>query len=266
MTANQYKLRAFNYATESTNRIHGDQAEAYGFKGGLVPGICVYAYLTRPVVEAWGKDWLERGSMNLRLLHPVYDGDEVTVTGNRTGETEMDLEARDSERNVCAKASASIDRDAPPLSSAAYVRQGALGLRYEPSIQMLKVGSPLTDLELKLDLALAQRTFNRDVRSELEIYDGTSGACHPALLLAQANYILRNNINLGPWIHAASEVRNYAMPRDGELLSLRGKIAEAYEKKGHEFVTADLGMFGDNARPIAHFRHTAIIRPRMKDC
>jgi hypothetical protein len=45
------------------NRIHEDGlARAYGFKGGLVPGVIVYGWMTHPVVEILGRDWLERGA------------------------------------------------------------------------------------------------------------------------------------------------------------------------------------------------------------
>ena len=42
----QYALDAFNTATESANKIHDDTvAKNLGFRGGLVPGVDVYAYL-----------------------------------------------------------------------------------------------------------------------------------------------------------------------------------------------------------------------------
>ena len=52
----------------------------YGFGGGLVPGVDVYAYMTRPAVAAWGVDWLSGGTMHARFLSPVYEGQVVVVT------------------------------------------------------------------------------------------------------------------------------------------------------------------------------------------
>ena len=37
-------------------------AQRFGFRGGLVPGVDVYAYLTHPPAAAWGRVWLEGGS------------------------------------------------------------------------------------------------------------------------------------------------------------------------------------------------------------
>ena len=73
-----YEVEAHNTATQSDNKIHDyEVASRFGFTGGLVPGVDVYAYLTHPPAEAWGRDWLERGTMRGRFHTPVYDG--VTV-------------------------------------------------------------------------------------------------------------------------------------------------------------------------------------------
>ena len=53
------------------------------------------------------------------------------------------------------------------------------------------------------------------------------------------------------WIHAVSV---------GEVLSTRGKVRSLFEKKGKEFVEADLVLVAGERRPIAHVLHTAIYR------
>jgi hypothetical protein len=70
------------------------------------------------------------------------------------------------------------------------------------------------------------------------------------------------NIALGPWIHLKSLVRHCAIPRDGERLSLRGKVIDAYDRRGHEILEAVLAVFGDADRPIADISHSAIIKLR----
>ena len=75
---------ANNFAFESDNRIHADDVAAeYGFRGGLVPGVGVFAYMTQPVVEALGRDWLERGRIAARFIKPVYHDDSGTRQGRR---------------------------------------------------------------------------------------------------------------------------------------------------------------------------------------
>src|SRR2546429_330486 len=57
----------------------------YGFRGGLVPGVIVYAYLTEPLVAGLGEAWLARGTAHARFRRPIVDAEEVTVTGDVTG-------------------------------------------------------------------------------------------------------------------------------------------------------------------------------------
>src|SRR5205823_13253263 len=53
-----YRVRPHNAATESENKTHHDDvAQRHGFRGGLVPGVTVYAYMTHPVVALFGRVW-----------------------------------------------------------------------------------------------------------------------------------------------------------------------------------------------------------------
>ena len=260
-----YSLQAHNYAENSENKIHGDEiARKYGFSGGLVPGIGVYAYMTHPVVDALGLQWLGSGAAEVKFIKPLYHGDRVDVSSRviEAHPLNLEIQVHDSSGNLCATGNAWLQENPSPPDPKDYplVPASPPDHLWEPSISSLRPGTQLGSLELKLDMDLAQRTFVPDVREKLPIYFGSNAACHPALLLAQANYILRNSVNLGPWIHTASEVHNYAIPKDGELLSLRGSIREAYEKKGREFVSLDLAMFGMDDRPLAKIIHQAIIR------
>ena len=48
-----YDVVAKNYGADHANKIHSDEGAAkYGFAGALVPGVGLYAYLTRPVADA----------------------------------------------------------------------------------------------------------------------------------------------------------------------------------------------------------------------
>src|SRR6266852_2573003 len=77
---NVYRVLAHNTAADSENKIHDDRVAAeYGFRGGLVPGVTVYGYMTVPVVTHFGEAWLAGGAMEIRFLQPVYEGQEILV-------------------------------------------------------------------------------------------------------------------------------------------------------------------------------------------
>ncbi len=76
-----YRVSAFNTAKASENKIHDDAtAQRFGFKGGFVGGVNVYAYMSHQPVQRWGRAWLERGTGEARFAKPVYEGDIAEVT------------------------------------------------------------------------------------------------------------------------------------------------------------------------------------------
>ena len=89
-----HRLTAFNTASESENKIHDDAvASRFGFTGGLVPGVDVFAYMAHAPIALWGEAWLNGGGMQARFGKPVYDGDDVTVTGDADGADRLALTA-----------------------------------------------------------------------------------------------------------------------------------------------------------------------------
>src|SRR3974390_317146 len=112
----RYQIEAFNTAKQSENKIHDDDvARRFGFKGGLVPGVEVYAYMTHLPVARWGRDWLEHGTADCRLLKPVYDGDMVSVTASETGGG-LDLRL-ESHGELCATGQAGLPHGSVAIPS-----------------------------------------------------------------------------------------------------------------------------------------------------
>src|SRR5512133_865786 len=79
------ELAARNTAADSENKIHDDaEARRYGYAGGLVPGVTLYAYLTQIAVGYFGPAWLERGTADVSFRRPVYAGETVRCEGSRS--------------------------------------------------------------------------------------------------------------------------------------------------------------------------------------
>ncbi len=260
-----YSVDGYNYAKDHDNKIHSDDVAAqYGFKGGLVPGVGVYAYLTYPVVEALGREWLQRGAMTAKFLRPIYHGEEVIV---RTTVTKLDpltlsLELCNADGTLCAVGEASMSQPTTVIYTAKFPQRAMPVQRLAPTIASLPVGTGLGSLLWRSGWTEQEENFLFNMRTTLPIFFREEPVCHPAFYLAQANELLIANVQLGPWIHTGSDVQHYTAPREGERLSLRGQVAAAFEKRGHEIVTLELGLFSEEQGPIAHIRHTAIVRLR----
>lgn len=273
--SNEYRVRARNTATDSENRIHDDRTAArYGFRGGLVPGVTVYGYMTVPVVAAFGRPWLEHGAMQIKFIQPIYEGDEVIVRA-ATSTPATNTPATDGQRSalsvtaeredgtVCAVATATLDEPpvAPRLADYPLAGLPAEATRPPAERASFVVGAPLGTLREALDRQAAAWLDKLDER--LAVYRGADAVAHPAALLERSNYLLMRNFRLGPWIHAASELVNYSAARPGEVVEARGRVVDCRERKGHEFVVLDILLTAGDARPVQQVRHTAIYRPRF---
>jgi len=267
-------IRANNFASESENRIHADDVAAqYGFKGGLVPGVGVLAYMTQPVVEALGREWLERGRISARFIQPVYHDETVTALATVVGETPLSLklEVRNSDGETCAVGEAELSERRPEVPDPADYPQAPMppaAERFPPRISVLQAGETIMgtlhcDLSWQTPLE-GPDAFIDAVCDPLPIYRGEAACCHPALISAYANRLLKDNVNLGPWIHTASAIQFFSLPNEGDPVSLRGKVAKTFEKRGHEFVALDLVMFDAGEQPLAHIVHSAIIHPAQR--
>ena len=117
-----YQVRAKNTAVDSVNKIHDDAVAAkFGFRGGLVPGVIVYAYMTVPLVEKFGEAWLARGSMQVKFHQPFYEGEMVVVyaeVDEDSEPTKVIIKAEREDGNVCATALATVNDEARWLGEA----------------------------------------------------------------------------------------------------------------------------------------------------
>ncbi len=264
-----YRVRARNTSADSENKIHDDSvAASYGFRGGLVPGVTVYAYMTVPLVGRFGLDWLDRGSMQIKFHQPLYNGDEVTVRANADSSADPIKIAVTAEREdgiACATALATVnDRAAwlgePRLEDYPEAPLPKYETRPVASRESLVPGTVLGTLIETIKAPDQPLLESLDER--LPIYSSAGAVAHPFVFLSLANQILMHNYNLGPWIHAASDLINWGSVRDGERISVRGRIADCFERKGHEFVVLDLLLVAGQSRVVQQVRHTAIYRPR----
>ncbi len=262
ISAGPYRVTAFNAAKESENKIHDDAvARRFGFRGGLVPGVDVYAYMTHLPVVRWGRAWLERGAVECRLMKPVYDGEIAVVTA---AETPAGLDLRiESRGELCVTGLAALPDDPAPMPAAfaEAPEPPAEPDRPPADERTLAVGTRLAALPLRITPEYAAR-YLEDVRETAALY-AAEGLVHPGAILHFGNWVLRHNVALGPWMHVGSRVRHLAAARVGDELSARALVTANYERKGHRFVEVDVLVCANGTTPVARIAHIAIYRPRQ---
>jgi hypothetical protein len=250
----EYVVHARNIDPASENKIHDDDvARQLGFSGALVPGVELFAYLTHPLVEAWGADFLRQGRIDARFRQPVYDGELVVAHVAEAGDDGVDLELRGPDgsiRSVGHAARAAVRpedlgrfSDAPlptilPAAAAESLRPGPLGSIRE-------------DVDHR-----ASAAYLDAISETLPIYREQS-LVHPGALLRMVNAVLVRNVELGPWIHTASSCVLLGLARVPSTLRAHAVVTETFERNGHEYVRYDaLVLCGDE--PVMCVEHTAI--------
>jgi len=245
-----WQAEALNTAPDSANEIHGDDmAQRFGFKGGLVPGVTISAYLIQPAVTAWGMDFLTRGAAHVRVTSPLYDGErfQVNILTQTNDRYEAELIRPD------GSVSASTEVDLPELAAAPPAR------KQDPIVAPDFVGPPASiDMftRLQQEGCVAYRHhwgakhrmqhYLRDDSLMPEILTGQDACANMSYLLGISNWILAGNAYMNPWVHLETTSQNYgAVPRGTNIIA-EMRIVDFFEKKGHEFVDADVAMFDES--------------------
>jgi hypothetical protein len=257
-TLEPYAVVAYNSAWDSENKIHDDDvARRFGFSGGLVPGVDVYAYMAHAPVARWGREFLARGTLEARFLKPVYEGETATVTAKEAdGGLRIEVASRG---ELCATGHAAMTGTKPPALDT-FTAVPAVAERTPADEASLPVGRSLGIRPLGITKEWATK-YIADVRERDPLY-AREGLSHPGQLPRLFNWALSHNVVLGPWIHVGSKVDHFAAAKVGDELTVRAKVVGNYEKKGHRFVDLDGLVVANGTTPVARISHTAIYRPR----
>ncbi|GAC1441101.1 MAG: hypothetical protein NVS3B26_19580 [Mycobacteriales bacterium] len=243
-----YTVTARNIDPTADNRIHADDvAQSFGFTGALVPGVEIFAYLTAPLVAAWGRPWLSGGRVDVRFRRPVYDGEQLHLDGDPAA---LSLVGPDGIARAVGTADPTGARRARrDLAEHPLPAQ----LRPTDSLALGPLGTVTMPVTVEDNLAYLQA-----VTEPSPIYRDNALA-HPGGLLRLVNAVLMRNVDLGPWIHTASECWLLAPARLPATLSARADAVELFERNGSAYVRYDAVVRADGI-PVMDVSHTAIYR------
>ncbi|MDX1735401.1 MAG: hypothetical protein R3228_13595 [Halioglobus sp.] len=240
---------ALNQDPESPNEIHGDElAQQYGFKGGLVPGVTVSAYLLHPAVVAWGMDFLSRGSAHVRVSSPLYDGDRFSVAIVSRDGTSYQAQLSGSDGNPCASAQAALPRDLPEPPQ----RRGD---RIAPPDHVGPVASREVLEQLMQRGCVAQRYhwgpphlmryYLRDEAQMPPLLAGEHAYANMSFILGISNFMAASNVTMNPWVHLETRSQNFRpLPHDTHIVA-EMRVTDLFEKRGHEFFDAEVNLFDE---------------------
>lgn len=258
-----YRVRASASAIVKENLIHDDDfARKCGYRGALVPGASIYAYITRTLVEAFGLEWLQRGTGEVRFVHPVYEGEEVRVSGTvssvtREGALRVECQAINPQGVVCAVDNALLPPQVEsPLPQLSDYPAGKGKTRRTITLQSLRLGEVLCPVKSEFTRKTHWAYCQKIIRDHHPLFEEF---LHPGWLLSQASLVLAANYDLPAWIHVASVVRNFSARQEECFVETRGRVEDKFERKGNHYLVLDLALFaGDTC--LQTILHTVIFR------
>ena len=239
-----YEVDAVNIDPSADNRIHDDDvAQQFGFAGALVPGVEVFAVATAPLVAAWGETFLSAGRLAVRFRRPVYDGERVRVEVDGDA---LSVVGPDGTTRATGSVARPVAQPAPPpYDEVPLPEQLAAAPSAGPFGTVRQVAEPDACAEYVLRIGEPSPLYDRLV--------------HPGLLLRLVNLALMSNVELGPWIHTASDCRFLGLARVGQELSVHSRVRELFKRKAHSYVRYDALVLADG-QPVAEVDHEAIWR------
>lgn len=263
MTIPAHRVAAVNTAKDAENKMHDDTvAKRFGFTGGLVPGVDVCAYVNHIPARHWGRAFLERGRVDVRLLKPIYEGDAVSVTATEDGDA-LELEVRVEARDVlCATARAYVPADVPAFSLGdyPYVAPPATEARVPFDEALLRLDMPFCNSPVT-QAREDQLNYLRDISETDPVYERDS-ILHFGTLVRAGILALPAQFVTKPWIHAATEAQCLGLARVGDALDFRGRIVRMYERRGHKIMDVEGLVVANGARPVMWLKLVEIYGPR----
>jgi len=230
-------VRARNLPEHADNVIHTDAgARAAGFPSALVAGVTTYAYLTHPLVEAWGTDWLTRGGGEVKFKAPVFAPADVECvhTPADDGTVMMEAVCADQDRNPRVTFDAVRDAGPPPA---------------------MRSGEALPSRQFTLGAEFAA-DYGARAGDDLPIY-AERDIMHPVTWPQIANRIFSTDLVNGAWIHTRSIIRHHAPGPVGATVDVHATVVDRFQRGGERAVV-DI-VIEHEGRAIATLEHEAIV-------
>jgi len=228
-----WSVRAVNLPEHADNPVHTREGGlAAGYAGAVVAGTTVYAYLTRPVAEAWGVDWVTGGTAEVRFRAPILADEAVDIVPKETDDG-WTVEARTAS-GTGAVLHVGRDGSAPVDPS---------GERLEP---------------LVAELDERWSGYGARAGEDLPLY-AEAGLVHPVVWPSLANRLFSTQLVDGAWVHTRSAIRHLGGARPGETVVVEGWLVDRFAGRSGERAVVDVRVSVGN-RPVAVIEHEAIVR------
>lgn len=245
--------------------IHDDAvAQGLGFRGGTIAGSIHMDQFPPLLVEAFGPQWFETGSLSLSFKNATIGGEPVVaLVGMPPAPRDVQVEARTEQPDGTVVAEGTASVGTPPEPTHLH----SVDLRPSPPDQLRMLagvgpGSPLGHRASVSSARLAERVADGSVPDGLGWYAGSSPWGGPIANPSSIGQLLRNRGNeFGPHIRdavglfGAIEIRHHDGPvmLDTEY-EVTGEVVAVGASPKTEYVWYDTAARDSSGRLVASMR------------
>ncbi|MFT7219126.1 MAG: hypothetical protein ACI8Z1_000740 [Candidatus Azotimanducaceae bacterium] len=237
---------AFNQVPDSKNEIHGDRvAKAFGFKGGLVPGVTVSAYLMHPAAVQFGRRFAEMGFAHCRVSAPLYDEENFTVRVSAQAAASHAVTLFNAEHAPRATAEVRLPEhlsQAPSRRGDPIAEAGDEAIRATPDNMRQLQETGCRAFRHRWHQSHQMATYLRDPAGMATCY-ADERLANPSFILGVSNWVLASNAAMNPWVHMETKSQNFAVIPDGVTVVSEMTVDDLFNRKGHEFVDVTVNVF-----------------------
>lgn len=254
MSTNLEVIARLDWKPRYRGTSHEDAtARAMGFRSALLPGVFVYGHATRPALRLWGRDWLARGTADIRFRRPVHAGDPLRVSfgtpAAAKGGQEAEVSVAHAETGDVVLEGRVGLADAPPAPPADL----PLLPTFAPRLALVPGEAPEG-----LDLGAEQTVLTPEIVEEsladfheTEAIFAEDGLIHSGCLIRKTMGDALGNLILPiPVIFAGMSVQHLAPAPVGARYRTSARITRAWQTRGKHYFETDEWLLADG-RPVA---------------
>ena len=247
---------------EINNIIHSTEgAKMFGFEAPLVGGVTVYSWAVPALIDVLGEDWLDSGWCHVRFRRPVFPGDVLTTRAERgaDGSVDWSMTKPDGEAALAGSAGSGL---------APWFGELAAPSRLEPvpaadpptplTPEILPIGGDMPPQSISTSAAEAAEYADEFAGDPHPRWRGDGARMHPGWIAGRGVRLLRHTYTYPAGIHAASQIQHLKPLEAGRPITAAGRIADGFERKGHQYLLLDLGLYGENGDELVRLRHRTI--------
>jgi len=253
-----------------SNAIHSTEgAKDYGYKAALVGGVTVWGWATPTILEMLGDRWLDDGWAFVRFRRPTYPGDELTVRVD-----EADAEGAHAFRMTKAGGEDALvgtvglgrapwfDEITQPDIRAAEERPAELP---RLTLDLARATDQMRPLATPISEDDAREYAHEKQRTDDPRFAGEHPLVHPGWIAGRMTRLMHHSFDYGPAIHATSHIQNLARFKAGQTITSVGRLADAFERKGHQYAVLDAKLIAEDGTELTRIRHTTIFQVAKRE-